>query len=167
MASFVRDDILYYGGLVLGAWVVGWYLIYLVSGFHLKTIGINNGILFNGISYRNKKVSLTLRSFRFRLWGNTRKIVMDDLVIKLHSDDSNTKRTKESEKKVDYGNDTIDLAIFPSNWIARAVVRFIFGHIPGIDIGLKHMMLLHPDSTSTTIEYLRFMLVSRYKKIRG
>ncbi|CUM45257.1 unnamed protein product [Debaryomyces fabryi] len=164
MVNFVRDDILYYGGLVLGAWVVGWYLIYLVSGFHLKTIGINNGILFNGISYSNKKVSLTLRSFRFRLWGNSRKIVMDDLVIKLHSGDSNTKGTKTPEKKEDCGNESLDLAIFPSNWIARVVVRFILGHVPGIDIGLKHMMLIHPDSTSTTIEYLRFMLVSRYSK---
>lgn len=69
MVGFVMNDILYYGGLVLGAWVIGWYLIYFVSGFHLKTIGINNGILFNGISYTNKRVSLTLRTFRIRLWG--------------------------------------------------------------------------------------------------
>lgn len=98
MVGFVMNDILYYGGLVLGAWVIGWYLIYFVSGFHLKTIGINNGILFNGISYTNKRVSLTLRTFRIRLWGNTRKIVMDDLVIKLHSAEKSTKRAKNPRK---------------------------------------------------------------------
>lgn len=164
MVGFVMNDILYYGGLVLGAWVIGWYLIYFVSGFHLKTIGINNGILFNGISYTNKRVSLTLRTFRIRLWGNTRKIVMDDLVIKLHSAEKSTKRAKKPEKGDNLGDGTIDLSIFPSNCAARAVVRFVLTHIPSVDIGLKHTTLLYPDSTSTTIEYLRFMLTSRYSK---
>lgn len=43
-------------------------------------------------------------------------------------------------------------------------MRFVLTHIPSVDIGLKHTTLLYPDSTSTTIEYLRFMLTSRYSK---
>lgn len=163
MISFARDDIFYYGIVALASWIIGWYIVYLVSGFHLKSIGINNGVLFNGVSYTSRRINVKLRSFRIRLWGNSRKLVLDDLEITLHSRDA-AKSKKEHKKSEDPLDGAIDLKVLPSNWIARLLVLFIIRHMPSIDIGLKHTTIFYPDSTTTTVEYLRFMLDSRFDK---
>ena len=64
-------------------WLLFWYIIFKLTGFHLLTITINNGILFNGISFHTKRYLISVGSLRFRLWGNSKMTIIDDLTIKL------------------------------------------------------------------------------------
>ncbi|EGW30387.1 uncharacterized protein SPAPADRAFT_143218 [Spathaspora passalidarum NRRL Y-27907] len=159
------DQIVYYFFVIFLGWYLVWKLIYTITGFHIGSISINNGFSFNNVSIRLKKANITLRSFRFRLWGNTRMIIIDDLAVVLHSSKGNNLNkgncSDTAKPELDIPN---SLNIFPSNRLLRYITRLVICHLPTIDIELRHSTFNSSSNDKYTIDYLRFTLLTRYSK---
>ncbi|KAK6460767.1 mitochondrial protein [Scheffersomyces coipomensis] len=162
------DSIIYYGTLIIISWLIIWYIIYLLTGFHLQSITINNGISFNGLSFTNKSFNLSINSFRFRLWGNTRMIVVDNVTIDFKQKLSSTKKHKQSSQTTTTEDDITsakNLIIYPSNKIFKFIIRHLIQHIPTIDIEVRHTTLNFPHINQIIkLDYLRYQLNSRYSQ---
>ncbi|CAK7892929.1 protein Fmp27p, mitochondrial [[Candida] anglica] len=153
---------------ILVLWIVGWYAFYLTTGFHLKSIGINNGISFNGISFNSRKIEISIRSFRFRLWGNTRKIIIDELHINVknrgtNSDQTRTNKGKKKKKTTNGSDDQDRLTIIPSSGIFAKVIRFALSRIPLIDIQIRNSHITTPNG-KTSLDYVKFSMSSRHSE---
>ncbi|KAJ8143355.1 hypothetical protein OY671_003518 [Metschnikowia pulcherrima] len=101
---------------LLACWRVAWLLIYLLTGFYIGYISINNGISINKIQL-DRGFKLTASSVRLRLWGNTRKLVISDLQIILPPSSSESTR-KRSPRSLD----SEPISLYPSSFVLRSLV---------------------------------------------
>lgn len=170
-------DIVYYGLGLIACWWFSWYFIALITGFHLRSISINNGVLFNGLSFCSSKIVINLKSLRFRLWGNTRMIILDDLNITLLNDDdtvnkkhekSKMKNKSKSRKPTELSEledlNSTKISVLPGNRLAKVLLRFILKHIPKIDIEVRNTSITSSAKFKTRIDYAKFTILSRYSK---
>ncbi|CAK9440123.1 uncharacterized protein LODBEIA_P42230 [Lodderomyces beijingensis] len=170
------NGLLYYLLRLVLVWIASWYLVYLVTGFHLQTITINNGISFNGITVKTKKLQIKIRSLRFRLWGNSKLTIVDELSVKLYprdkpkKTDTKTKTTSTTENKCDgsseqnsSGGSSNDshICLFPQRRILKSIVGLLLRNFPKVDLELRNTNIISAFNYTTTIQYLRFDLSSR------
>lgn len=160
--GFDANGFLYVCFQILLGWYVIWYLIYLVTGFHLRSIGINNGILFNGISFTSKKARISIGTLRFRLWGNTRMIILDEVDLQLNESSKTKRKTKEeaSSKDAESMHNMGSAQIYPHNPILKALLKLMIQHIPNIDLEVRHLTIGHKSVLVTTVQYFRLTLNS-------
>lgn len=142
--------------ILLLIWVVFWSFIYRVAGIYVSSISINNGILFNNINIHNSKIKCDIKSFRFRLWGNSRKLIINGL--QLNIEQSSSKSSRPHQKSSD---DSFDLNIYPSNIIGRIAVKLVLKVLPNVDTEFKNVSVIYNDKVSS-VDYVRFASKSRY-----
>lgn len=140
-------------------WISGWYLVYLLTGFHLRTVTINNGILCNGISFRLRNLSLSIRSARFRLWGNSRLLIVDGLEISV------APKLKKSTKKAPTSPKSPKLystRVLPRNSVLRFLSAAVISRLPALDVEIRKAKLTNQNSLEATLDYARLTVTSRF-----
>ncbi|CUM65187.1 uncharacterized protein PRCAT00002815001 [Priceomyces carsonii] len=142
---------------LMACWIAIWYLVYLVTGFHLRYIGINNGVYFSRITFQTRRFNVYLGCLRIRLWGNSRMIILDDLTV-------NLKRTAGGSSKSSKSNTNEVLTFFPSNWLGKKLMRFVLKRIPSISLELRHMEFLPSPKHTVILEYVKFNLNTRLSR---
>lgn len=145
----------------IALWIVVWYVVYLISGFYVTSISVNNGILFNGIRYRGKRVDLSMDSLRFRLWGNTRKVILDNIRLKIENPEKKGETTKKNTNNAQQKR----MSIFSRNPIIRCVERFLLNHKPNIYVDLKDVTVIYPSGDLTEIKYIHLSVASARRKL--
>lgn len=108
--------------------------MYQLVGIYISYVTINNGILFNGVKLRRKAL-VTASSVRFRLWGNTRKIIISDLKIELP--DSPSGSVKNTAVSSSLPLQDLELSILPKNRIAKAALKLVLKVLPKFDIDVR------------------------------
>lgn len=141
--------------IIIAVWRLAWWLIYSVLGVYLSYISINNGILFNYVVL-NRKAHISASSVRFRLWGNSRKIIISDLCVTL--------RPLSSKKRAPASRPTSSdsISIFPGHAIARLAVRVALYFFRGFHVELKTTEIKHPLGVAT-IDTLNFRVSSTHR----
>ncbi|KAI3404212.2 FMP27 [Candida oxycetoniae] len=169
--DITTNGLLYYLALGILIWLLTWYIVYLISGFHLKTITINNGISFNGVSFQTKRFNVKIRSLRFRLWGNTKMTIVDDLTIKLYtkSKESTTpppspssSQPKQQSETPDF--DTSHICVYSRNKLVRITTSFLIKHFPTLDLELRNTSITSAFGYETKIHYIKTNITSRNSK---
>lgn len=90
--------------------------MYLITGFHLSSVTLNNGILFNGITLELRQLKIEIRSVRFWLWGNSRMIIVDGLnLTKIQTEDKKQKEKKTDDSIINNNKDRDDSNIINNN----------------------------------------------------
>lgn len=146
---------------VIIVWKLVWKLVYWVTGFHIAYVSINNGISFNGITFERPHKTLTASSIRFRLWGNSRKVIVDDLTLSIrdHKKSENKSQNKKNHEKYnDHNGDASDTRfhVYPSQkWPLRVLARFVLVHFPAVDLELRNTRLNIGAHTGAA-EYIKF-----------
>lgn len=101
---------------------------------------INNGILLNGIKLR-RKILVTASSVRFRLWGNTRKIIISDLKIvlpELLGQDSKPHKNPRCSKKPNHEKSLHQgISIFSQNAFVKGLVKLVLRLFPTFDLDVR------------------------------
>lgn len=155
--NFDANQVLYICFQFVAAWIVCWYAIYLITGFHLRNIGINNGVLFNRVSFTSKSIQISIGTVRFRLWGNTRMLIFDEVDIQLRQA---SKRSKPKGRKHDTDtpedNDILGHpSIFPKNVILKSLIKLLIKLIPNIDLEIRHATIHDKNELVSKAEYIR------------
>lgn len=128
--------------LVLLLWRLTWRLLYQVFGVYIGYVSINNGILFNGLKLRRRSL-ITASSVRFRLWGNTRKIIISDLTITLATGpSSNTNRAIDPTLLLEGAS----FSIFPSSRFAKAAVKAALAILSKLDVEIRSCDIYKGDT---------------------
>lgn len=153
-------SVAFYVGLVLLAWWLFWHLIAKLTGFHLLSITINNGFLYNGILFRLKSQLIYIKSVRFRLWGNSRMLIIDDLNITKLS--KPTRRRKSSKTSEPCADSEFGFCVLPRNFVARVLVRFLLQRIPQINVEVRNASITSHLGRVLEIAYMKFSVLSRY-----
>lgn len=155
--------LLFYGCMFIVGWKLVWLLIHWVTGIYLGSITINNGILFNNISFGTKKLDCHLKSVRFRLWGNSRRLIIDLMTIEVKPSPLSKLPTTGSANSSNNNNEqsiSPELPlIFPNNFILRILVKFLISRVPNISVELKHTTL-KVSSEETFVAFSQFKLTS-------
>ncbi|RKP30809.1 hypothetical protein METBISCDRAFT_6981, partial [Metschnikowia bicuspidata] len=112
-------------------WHLAWSAAYRLVGLYLGYVSINNGILLNNIKLRCR-IELSAASVRFRLWGNTRKIIISDLTIVLPADDKMASRSPAPGL-----SKSTCISVYPKSCLAAAAVRLSLAVLPSIDVELR------------------------------
>ena len=161
--SFDANQVLYVCFQFIIAWIACWYAIYLVTGFHLRSIGINNGVLFNRVSFTSKSIRISIGSVRFRLWGNSRMLILDEVDIQLR--ESRKKRKPKGRKHdTDTPEDNDILGhpcIFPKNVLLRNLLKLLIKLIPNIDLEIRHATIHDKKELVSKAEYIRATIKSQ------
>lgn len=156
------DLILLYGCVFIVAWKVVWRLIYLVTGIYLGSVSINNGISFNNISITTRNVKCHFKSLRLRLWGNSRKLIIDEMTLEMKQ--SNRKSAPSAPTKDVHKPQSPDVPlILPKNYFLRLLAKYLISHIPNISVELKHTTLKSKSAVSV-VEFTQFKLTSNASK---
>ncbi|KAI5956819.1 FMP27 [Candida jiufengensis] len=155
------DKLLYNLCIVVIYWICFWYIIYFITGFHLTTITINNGISFNGITFKTSNRLIKIKSLRFRLWGNTKMTIIDDLYIKLYPSISKNQKSKSSNSSFFNIDDEDNITIYPKNFIKKFFVSLLIRHFPLLDLELRNTTIISASNYKTTISYVKFNQQSR------
>ncbi|KAI5964489.1 FMP27 [Candida theae] len=136
----------------------------MITGLHLQSISINNGISFNGVTFKTKRMRVKIRSLRFRLWGNTKMTIIDELEVKLYPIPQPRKQKRKASTRQDE-NDTDslenDICIYPHNVILRNAVQFLIRRLPWLDLEMRNTTFYSALDYKTTIEYLKYNAKSR------
>lgn len=151
-------NVLFYLLAFIALWILGWYLVYLLTGFHIRSITINNGILCNGISYRLRKLSLSIRSARFRLWGNSRMLIIDCLEVKIAPKlDKSAKRAPPKPKPLKL----YTTRVLPRNSVLRFISAAVILRLPALDVELRRAKVVDQNRLEATSDYARLTVTSR------
>lgn len=134
-----------------------WLLIYRVFGVYLGSISINNGFLFNDVHWHTSKISISASSVRIRLWGNSRKLVISDLNVRLRP---NNKKTSSSKENFVSGE---PLSIYPKSKLTKYLIRAIIKLFPSTNADVKRFSFATNDG-EFSIALIRFNL-SKHKSI--
>lgn len=121
------------------AWKLFWQLTYLLFGFHLSYITINNGFLFNSIEWSTRKYRITASSVHLRLWNNSKKCLIHNLHVVLLPQDT----TKKPKATASQPADSTSLSIYPKNWVGKQLARLLVKIIPAIDLDVRSVTLNH------------------------
>lgn len=122
-------------------WRLTWRLVYHVFGVYIGYVTINNGILFNSLKLRRRYL-VRASSIRFRLWGNTRKIIVSDLTITLPTGSSKSLNAKV--RSVPLGNESF--SIFPESRFAKAAVKAVVAILSKLDVEIRSCDIYKGDS---------------------
>lgn len=135
--------IAYWFTVSVSAWYIGWYLLYVLLGAWLGYISINNGISFNHVYFKTKKVKVYANSVRFRLWGNSKRVIVQGLRVEILPKKSKSSKPKHvPEKDCRFSPDPI--SIFPKR--LKWFFRFLLWHLPTIDLEFKSSELVVSQS---------------------
>lgn len=118
---------------ILVAWKVFWWLTYLLFGFSIGYLTINNGILFNSIKISTRKVHISANSVRLRLWGNSRKCIIQNLDVVLLPQPKRPSRASQSVKT--------QLSIYPKSWVGKKLSAWLFDFLSTIDVDVRSVTL--------------------------
>lgn len=163
--AYVRSRIeksIYYSFLAIVIWLLIWWIIYKLSGFHVRSISINNGISFNGVYFQGNAWEIDVRYVRFRLWGNSRMLIIGGLTLKR---DMPYIANKTSE----YGNGNNDsnarrkLVALWSNKAVKFMMKHIVHRVPGINIEIKELQLI-TEEMQLSSDYMRFHFTCNLSK---
>lgn len=164
LKSVNSSSLLYYLVYILLAWIISWYAIYSITGFHLSSISINNGISFNGVTFKSKRMWVKIRCLRFRLWGNTKMTIIDDLEVKLYPKSHPKKQKKNTSiARDDYESDSLenDISVYPNNYFLRRIVQFVIRRLPSLDLEMRNTTIHSALDYKTTIDYVKYNAKSR------
>lgn len=120
--------------LALLLWRLLWRLLYQLIGVYVGYVTINNGILLNRVKLRGK-LSITASSIRFRLWGNTRKIIISDLSVTIPEATTSTGSQTANKNYIPSNRDKIH--IFPENRFGKFAARLITRLFNKFDVELR------------------------------
>ncbi|KAG5419749.1 FMP27 [Candida metapsilosis] len=103
-----------------------------------------------------------IRSLRFRLWGNTKMTIIDELEVKLFT--KSKKQNKKSSTKSDTKDTESlenDISIYPNSTILKQIVQFFIRRLPSLDLEMRNTSIYSAFDYKTTIEYLKYNAKSR------
>lgn len=143
-------------------WVISWSVIYKLSGVFVGSISINNGILFNNIALHRRKYKLLFDSVRFRLWGNSKKLIVNGLKLTM-KDDGSKKVSKTKSKSANPVYDNGFLCIYPKSSVKKWLVRLFIQMVPGFSTEFKNTSIVVNDRI-TKIPFLTFGMSTKYSK---
>lgn len=122
-------------------WVVGWYLIYLVTGIHLWRFHFRNGVVLVGVLLTTSEAKILVGSMRIRLWGPNKLLIFEDVDVDVYD----TTASKSRKRRLcDYDYDDYNfkeklLSIYPKKGVARSAVKWFVTHIPTLDVQLRQV----------------------------
>lgn len=131
--------ILYWALVAVAAWFAFWFVVFKLSGAWLGYISINNGVSFNHIRLKTSRVDIYASAVRFRLWGNSKRVIVTDLRVDI------LPRTGPKKSKPKASNDTCGtnpnpISILPRHF--RWLFRFVLWHLPSITVEFKTSRLV-------------------------
>ncbi|PIS49293.1 hypothetical protein CJI97_005466 [Candidozyma auris] len=134
-------SLVHWAGVAACVWVAGWLLVYWLTGSWLGYISINNGVSFNHVCLKSSRLKVYAASVRFRLWGNSKRMIITDLRVEIlpNQDNGKTKRTT-SQSKGSPLDSSEPISIFPRRF--HWFFRFLLWHFPTVDVELKSSQLV-------------------------
>ncbi|KAI5901583.1 Protein FMP27 [Candida parapsilosis] len=108
-----------------------------------------------------------IRCLRFRLWGNTKMTIIDDLELKLFPVPSSKKGKKKGKPVATRGDDDEpdsldnDVCIYPHNKLLRRVVKSIIRRLPSLDLEMRNTTIYSAFDYKTTVDYIKYNAKSR------
>lgn len=146
--------------LVLG-WKLLWKIVHLVSGFHVSYITINNGIAVNGVCFDSKKASIRAGSIRFRVWGDSRRIIVSDLTIVTQGDLDRSEKPAKNTPKPAGALKSDPIAVLPLKLLPRTLLKWLLRWLR-LDIEIKSATFTH-NTDIVKVETLSFSVLSPFK----
>lgn len=150
--------ILYWASVAVASWVAFWLVVYHLFGGWLGYISINNGISFNHIRLKTKKVDLSASTVRLRLWGNSKRIIVSDLRAEILPS-SSPKKSKPKGSSCSSESSPDPVSILPRYF--RWFFRFLLWHLPSLAIELKLSQLV---LSRDTVDLDSLLFILRKKK---
>lgn len=134
-------SLVHWAGVAACVWVAGWLLVYWLTGSWLGYISINNGVSFNHVCLKLSRLKVYAASVRFRLWGNSKRMIITDLRVEIlpNQDNGKTKRTTLQSKGSPLDSSE-PISIFPRRF--HWFFRFLLWHFPTVDVELKLSQLV-------------------------
>lgn len=160
--SFADYPVARYIAIFILSWNIAWYIIYLITGFHLRTVGISNGILGSYITLSTTKFNISIGKIKLILWGN-RKLIIDDVHVSLNGDEEKHQKSKYTDKK-NSSDEITPLSVFPKNPLLKAILRYTAKRIPKIDIEVRNSKVDIHEGNTLALDFLRITLNSRNSK---
>lgn len=105
-----------------------------------------------------------IRCLRFRLWGNTKMTIIDDLEVKLYPKSHPKKQKKNTSiARDDYESDSLenDISVYPNNYFLRRIVQFVIRRLPSLDLEMRNTTIHSALDYKTTIDYVKYNAKSR------
>lgn len=103
-------------------------------GVYIGYVTINNGIQLNHVKL-HRKFSLSASSIRFRLWGNTRKIIISDLKLTVPEDiSSSSSPTRVNNLSLSIKD---KIYVFPENRFGKLAARLLTRVFRKFDVELR------------------------------
>lgn len=134
---------------VLAAWKPVWWLIYCIAGVSIGSVTINNGISFNNIYVTTRKARVYVRLFRLRLWGNSRRVIVSGLDVRIEPGGLKLR----SDCKTTEG----PVRLFP-NGPPRVFEKLLYW-IPNVNVELMSS-LVHIGNDDISLDYVHATLRS-------
>lgn len=163
---FMIEWLLYRVLVVIVGWYIWWYLVYLLTGFHLWTVGISNGFKINGVSYQIKHGKVYIGSIRYRGWGKLGLIILEDVKVIYNHQKSKYCQNDDNPSLYDDNpslhDNNIPISIYPKNKIIRSLIHYIILHIPAVSFEFRQSNFLINNITFD-IQYIRFAIQSKLK----
>ncbi|KAI5969813.1 FMP27 [Candida margitis] len=104
-----------------------------------------------------------IRSLRFRLWGNTKMTIIDELELKLYPKAQSKRQKKNLSTSSEDNINSLDndICVYPKNYPLKRLVRFIIRRLPSLDIEMRNTTIYSALDYKTTIDYLKYNAKSR------
>ncbi|KAF7582250.1 Golgi-body localization protein domain family protein [Clavispora lusitaniae] len=129
-----------------------WLLAFRIFGLYLGYISINNGISFNEVYWYTKHRKISASSVRFRLWGNSKKIIIADLKVQLYS------QPKGKPRQPKRFISSEPCTIYPENKLAVYLYRFVLRLLPSANIDIKRGQL-ETKNENISFAQLQFVFI--------
>ncbi|OBA23666.1 hypothetical protein METBIDRAFT_110417 [Metschnikowia bicuspidata var. bicuspidata NRRL YB-4993] len=126
----MNEYILWVLALLL-CWKVAWIIIYYTSGLYVGYVSINNGVLLNNFKL-HRGIQISASSVRWRLWGNTKKVVISDLNVIVPLRVGTVKSKPRGRTMSDS-----PITIFPSSKLSKWAIKSLLFIVRRVDLELK------------------------------
>lgn len=152
---------------LVAVWVVFWYLCYLVTGFHVCTVRVVNGLVLGGVSLTTSRLRIRVGSIKLKLFSGTKSVCIDGFdmsIIKVPN-------VRQSDSEIDSSigdapppkSQLNPLNVYPRNRLAKCLLRIALLRTPQFDIEMRNSKFATADA-SLTCEYLRLHLDLRHSQ---
>ncbi|CCE81801.1 Piso0_002473 [Millerozyma farinosa CBS 7064] len=144
-------------------WTLFWRVAYRLCGLYIGSISINNGISFNGIILKTRRIDVRAKSIRFRLWGNSKKLIFSGLEVRIVKKDSGSPKKSPPSVSAEPQEQT-DISIYSPKLLKRYIQKAVLRLAPHIDIDFKKTMLSVNGRDQLSIEFVNFKILRESEK---
>lgn len=155
-------NLVLWGLLLLLCWLLAWRVIYALTGFHVGYVTINNGIALNRVHFVLRRVRVSALSVRFRLWGNTSKLIVADLRFETLGPPPAPERPLRPRSV-----SSSPISIYPAKTAKKWLVSGLLRILPALDVELKNTTVVHRKLAATLHSLLLTLKGTRSSHVKN